>query len=214
MKRLQNISFKTFFYRAYLVLLALLSLYAIVGIAHFKWLYISIDEPKAEFLIKPATVPSAKQVTIIEFLDYSCQYCKEVNPNVEELLRIRKDIRYIVRPVAFDEEISEPILRHVLAAGLQGKFWEMHKAVLEYPENTVSQDFFKETAELYGLDIEKFLSDAQSKQVEKIIDDNLNAVFHAGIPSTPSFLVGNKIYVPSDSIPTLVDLINMVQQGE
>lgn len=214
MKRFQNISFKTLSYRAYLALLALLSIYAIIGIVHFKWLYINIDEPKAEFLVKEASKPTTNPVTVIEFLDYSCQYCKETHPSVEELLRVRKDIHYIVRPISFDKETSEPILRHVLAAGLQGKFWEMHKAVLDHPENIIPQDFFEETAALYGLNVEQFLQDAQGKQVENIMKDNMNALLHAGVPSTPSFLIGRKIYVPGNSIPTLVDLINMVQEGE
>ena len=90
----------------------------------------------------------------------------------------------------------------------------MHKAVLEYPIKEIPKDFFEQTAELYGLDIEKLLNDANSKQVDKIIKDNLNSVYRAGIQVTPSFLIGNKIYMPSNSVPTLVDLIKMVQQGE
>lgn len=214
MKIFKNISFKTFLYRAYLTFLSLLTIYALAGIIHFKLMYINADDPKAEFLVKQAEDTSKQPITVIEFLDYTCPYCKELSPTVDELLKIRKDIRYIVRPVAFDKETSEPILRYVLAAGLQGKFWEMHKAVLEYPTQEIPKDFFKQTAELYGLDVEKFFKDAKSKKVEKIMKDNLNSVFSSGIQATPSFLIGNKIYVPNNSIPTLVELIEMVQQGE
>lgn len=214
MNFLKKLSFKTIIFRAYMTVLILLALYAIVGIIHFKILYINVDQPKAAFLIQEPIKPTSNPVTVIEFLDYTCPYCKELNPIVEELLTIRKDIRYIALPVAFDEETSEPILRHVLAAGIQGKFWEMHKAVLEYPEEIVPQEFFEQTAALYGLDVEKFLEDAQGKEVDAIIDNNIKKLAHAGIYSTPSFLIGNKIYVPNNSMPTLVDLINMVQKGE
>ena len=212
MKRFQNFSFKTFLYRTYLILLGLLALYAIAGIAHFKWLYIKADKPAASFLIQEAQKPTTQTVTLIEFIDYT--YCKEMNPTVEELLRIRKDVRYIARPVEFDVEVSEPILRHVLAAGLQGKFWEMHKAVLEYPEREIPETFFEETAALYGLDLQKFKADVISSKVDEIMEDNLNALLHAGIQVTPSFLIENKVYVPGNAMPTLVDLINMIQEGE
>ena len=214
MNFLKKLSFKTIIFRAYMALLALLAIYAIVGTVHFKLLYLNVDQPKAEFLIKEPKTPTATPITVIEFLDYTCQYCKELNPAVEELLTIRKDIRYIARPVSFNRETSEPILRHVLAAGLQGKFWEMHKAALEYPESIIPLEFFEQTASLYGLNVEKFLEDVQSKQVDAIVKDNLDTLFHAGVQATPSFLIGTKIYYPNDSTPTLVDLINMVQKGE
>ncbi len=213
-KFIPKISFKTFMYRAYLGFLLLISIYALAGITHFKLLYINIDRPTAEFLIKEPASNTTKPINVIEFLDYTCPHCKKLHPTVEELLTVRKDIRYIVRPVAFNKDTSEPILRHVLAAGLQGKFWEMHNAVLEYPETIVPQEFFEQTAELYGLNVEQYLKDANSKQVDKIIKENVNAVYHAGVTATPSFLIGTKIYQSGNSTPTLVDLIKMVQKGE
>jgi protein-disulfide isomerase len=214
MNLFQNFSFKTFFYRAYLTLLALLTIYALTGIVHFKWMYMSVEKPKAEFLIQAPSKPTSKPITVIEFIDYTCPHCKNLHPTVEELLSVRKDIRYIVRPIAFDEETSEPILRHVLSAGLQGKFWEMHRAVMEHPDSAIPPDFFEQTATLYGLDIEKFLKDVSSKQVDDIIKDNTNAMGHANIQVTPSFLIKSKVYIPNNSVPTLVDLINMVKEGE
>lgn len=208
----KKLSFKTVLFRAYLTFLTLLAIYAIVGIVHFKLLYISVEKPKAEFLIKDPKTPVANPITVTEFLDYTCQYCKELSPIVEELLTIRKDIRYIARPIAFDQKTSEPILRYILAAGLQGKFWEMHTAVLEYPEDIVPQDFLEQTASLYGLDIKKLSEDAKSKHIDNIIKNNINVANHAGIQFTPSFLIGSKIYSPSNAMPTLVDLINMVQK--
>lgn len=210
----KTISFKTILFRAYMAFLILLAIYALAGIVHFKRLYINLDHPKAEFLVKQPVTLTSNPITVIEFLDYTCPYCKTLHPTVEELLRIRKDVRYIAMPIASDTETSEQILRNVLAAGLQGKFWEMHNAVLEYPENIVPQDFFEQTASLYGMDIEKLFEDAKSKKIDDIIKSNINALNHAGVQATPSFLIGTKIYSPQNSMPTLVDLINMVQEGE
>lgn len=214
MKRFQNFSFKTFFYRAYLALLGLLAAYAIFGIIHYKLLDIQTSKPAATFLIKEPVKATNTPITLVEFIDYTCNYCKEVNPTVEELLKIRKDIRYIARPIAFDKEVSEPILRYVLAAGMQGKFWDMHKAVLEYPEREIPNDFLDQTASLYGLNIEQLKKDAESKEVDDIIEDNIDAVVHAGIQVTPSFLLNNRVYVPGQAMPNLVDLINMIKEGE
>jgi len=215
---MKNLTFKSFnvkkfFYRAYLTLLALIAVYAVLGIAYFKWMHVSAENPRGAFLTVQATQNPERAVTISEFLDYGCPFCKQLHPTVKEFLNLRKDINYIARPIAFNEQ-SEFMTRHVLAAGLQGKFWQMHNAVLEHPDTELPEGFFEETASVFGLDMEQFNADINSREVDKILRDNINAWEHAGAQVTPSFLMGAKIYQPGESLPTLVELINMVNEAK
>ncbi|MEM9469292.1 MAG: thioredoxin domain-containing protein [Pseudomonadota bacterium] len=206
-----DFSFKNFLFGLYMLLIGGLALYALIGIFLFKNIYADIQNPRAAFQVKPPIEATTNPVTVIKFLDYTCPYCKEVHPTIEELLQIRKDVRYIAIPIALFGEASEPILKRVLAAGLQGKFWEMHRAVLEYPETNIPLSFFEETAELYGLNLNKFKEDIESKEVAKIMQDNLELMVNAGISSTPTFMINKTIYYPREALPTLVDLIQILE---
>ena len=199
------------FYRIVIVLLILAASYSLFGIVHFKWMRHSVDNPKAVFQI---TGNQKASVTLVEFINYTCGYCKELHPTVEEALDIRKDIRYIVRPVVFDEDTAEKITHIVMAAGFQKKFWEMHKAVLEYPEIEIPDDFIQETALLYGLDYDLLIKDSQSKKVKKLVQNNLAAFEHAGARSVPSFMIQGQIFmVTNEGLPDLKQLLTMISNA-
>ena len=138
---------------------------------------------------------------------------------MKELREVRKDIQFITHPIGFYEGETRRLVEVSIAAGLQGKFSEMHEALMEHPlpeeEQTISEDFINETASLYGMDIEKFSKDRASAKVQKIIDKANRALDNAGITSVPSFMINDKIYVvTNESLPELKDLLDIVTQAE
>lgn len=201
-----KINLKKYLYRAYLGLLAVAAAYAIFGIVHFKWVYHTVDKP-ASFQV---TGNLNSEETVIEFMNYSCVYCKELHPNVKELLNIRKDIKYVARPIPFEEGPSERLTKIAMAAGLQGKFWEMHNAILENPNVIIDDAFIEETSNLYGIDYNQLQEDMESKKVEKLVEENLEAFLSSGAQFVPSFLIGSQIFVMGEEMPTLTDLLNLV----
>jgi predicted DsbA family dithiol-disulfide isomerase len=130
---------------------------------------------------------------------------------IEELKQVRKDVRFIIRPIPFQEVAEEKAPYIAIAAGFQGKFEEFNKAFLEYPEEKIPDDFIKETAELYGLDYDQLIKDSEGEKVEDILTHGMNAMQHAAINSVPSFIIKNKIYiVTNDGIPDLKQLLNII----
>lgn len=216
-------------YRIIIIILVLAASYSLFGIGHFKWMYHNANSPKAEFLIAGNTDAN---ITLVEFMNYKCPHCKKINPVIKELLEIRKDIRYIVRPVAFivdteqsdaqdNEEkkltapLAENITRIAFAAGLQNKFWEMHHAFLEYPNINISDEFIKETAELYGIDYDLMITDSKSEKVRDLVENNLIALDHIGLGSVPSFIIKNEIYLVTDEeIPTVKQFLDVINKAE
>ena len=123
---------------------------------------------------------------------------------IKEILEVRKDIRYVIRPVIFGIEGDEKSTKLAIAAGLQGKFSEMHDAFLEYPKQKIPDDFIKETASLYGIDYDLLIKDSEGKEVQKIMKDNLKAFEHSGLYSVPSFMIKDKFYIVTDeNLPDL-----------
>ncbi len=206
------------FFRFVLILIALAGLYSLYGIIHFKWMYHSVENPKADFLTlennengQDQDEKSKNQIMMVEYLNYGCEYCKEMHPRIKELLSLRKDITYIARPIVFGDEAMMRLNNIVLAAGLQGQFWEMHNAILEYPEMEVPDSFIEETANLYGMDYNKLIEDSQSKAIEKIAENNMASMTHAGIDSVPSFVINGDIHlVANENLPQLKDLLEII----
>lgn len=197
------------FYRIVVVLLAVAAIYSLYGIVHFKWISHKVQFPSAEFLVAG---DKQSQTTFVEFTYYECEYCKKVSALSEEALKVRKDLRYVVRPIVFggENETGDKLVKIAIAAGLQDKFWDMHKAFIEYPEAEIPDDFIEETALLYGLDYDKLIKDSEGKRVQEIADSNLSAMEFSGVPSVPSFYINNKTYVVSEDEPNLKDLLTVI----
>lgn len=198
----------TYVFRIIVALLILALGYDLYYLGQFKWMYHNVQNPKAEFLVSGDV---SSDITFVEFVNYGCSYCKKLHPTIKELQQVRKDIRYIARPVAFEGYDKEKITYIAIAAGMQGKFNEMHEAFLEYPEDAILDNFIEETALLYGIDYDRLIKDSKGKEVSKILDNNLSALESAGITSVPSLMIENKIYIATDSgLPDLKQLLNIV----
>jgi protein-disulfide isomerase len=198
-------------YRISLILLCIPALYLLFEISHFSHLRSDIAQPNADFQIIGAENDGS---VLVEFLNYGCGYCKQIHPDIKEMLRLRPNLRYVVRPVAFGTENTLKITNLVLAAGLQDKFWEMHDAVLSYPESEIPDQFMRETASLYGLDVDQLYEDAESEEVASISDENRRLFDQAGLDSVPSFYAQNKFFiVTNEKAPDLQDLLSIIVEN-
>lgn len=201
----------------YLLLVGFVSigaLYSLFGIGFFKWTYYQIENPKAEFLV---INNEAKGLTIVDFVNYHCSYCKDTHPAMTEALKLHKDIRYVVRPILLPTDPQAEIKQEpaeleklALAAGIQGKFKEINEAFMEYPETIIPEEVIKETALLYGIDYKKMVEDSKSKKVQKYLDDNVSDMLGLNIQTIPSYVVGKNIYVVMDKMPDVKDFLEMI----
>lgn len=202
------------FYRVVLIFLILGLGYTLYGIAHFKWMYYSAENPSQDFLVM---ANPQGDITLVEYLNYSCGFCKALHPVLKETMEIRKDVRYVVRPLAYGEPDQDSVrsVKLAFAAGLQGKFLQFHEAFLEYPQPDFPDDFIRELCDLYGVDYEQLIKDSEGKKVKKIVDENLLISNHATIYSVPSIMMGKSIFMPSDEgIPDLKGMLDFIQQAE
>lgn len=138
----------------------------------------------------PTIGPKNAPITIIEFSDYECGFCKRALPWVIDQVDDRRgDIRLIVKESAWKEATSEPAARAALAARKQGKYREMHIALMSAPFGAHTPEHMETMARSVGLDIPRWKADMASAEVTAQIKKFDEEYKLAGISGTPSFLV-------------------------
>lgn len=144
-------------------------------------------------------------VTVVEFLDYRCGYCKKARPEVVKLLESDKKLRVVVKEFPILGPDSEIASRAAIASKRQGKYWEFHLAMMAEPSLDEATIF--EIAKSKGLDIAKLRTDMASKEVSAIIADTHALAQKLGIDSTPTFIFGDEPIAGAISVERMKELI-------
>jgi protein-disulfide isomerase len=131
-------------------------------------------------------------VTVIEFFDYNCPYCKKAFQEVAQLVEKDKQVKLILKEFPILSKGSEEAAKVALAAKLQGKYWEVHRALNEAQGQSNEASALR-IAEKLGLDMAKLKRDMASAEVKKEIDETRALAMKLGIQGTPHFLVGDRV---------------------
>jgi protein-disulfide isomerase len=156
-----------------------------------------IDPKEALAKISVADVPArgAEQavVTIVEYSDFQCPYCRRVRPTLQQLLeQYGTQVRHVFKhfPLSFHREAMNAH-KAVAAAREQGKFWEMHDLIFEQPSD-LSPETMRTYAEKLELDLAKYDEAYGSDRVKKVIADDQKEGRNVGVRGTPAFFVNGK----------------------
>ena len=159
----------------------------------------------------PVKGPAGAKITIVEFSDFQCPYCKRGKETVEEVLKAYpNDVKVTFKnlPLPFHPQ-AMPAAKASLAAHKQGKFWQFHDALFEN-QDKLSESFYLAKAKDLGLDVEKFKKDMASPEIEKQIKDEAALGGAKGIQGTPGFFVGGvavKGAYPAEHFKKIIDRI-------
>jgi protein-disulfide isomerase len=156
---------------------------------------VAIKEHAGE-LYRPANSPVVGNVKgdvpVIEFFDYNCGYCKKAFLDLAKLVDKDKKVRVILKEFPILAKGSEEAARVALAAKMQGKYWEFHRAMLEN-QGQANEASALRVAEKLGLDMPRLKKDMASAEVKKEIEDTRSLASKMGIQGTPHFIVGDKV---------------------
>jgi protein-disulfide isomerase len=105
-----------------------------------------------------------------------------------------KDVNFVLKqfPLRQIHPNADPAARASLAAGKQGKFWEMHDELYKNSRN-LTPETFKGIAEKLGLDVKKFEADMNSDEIKKQVDADLDLGQQVNVRGTPSFFINGKV---------------------
>ena len=143
-------------------------------------------------------------VTVVEFFDYNCPYCKRAADEVAKVLDTDKEVRIVYREWPILGEGSVFAARAALAARAQGKYPEMHKALMSMRGRVNERSTLQAAAEL-GLDIDQLRADMEDPAVQEHIDTTMRLASSLGFSGTPSFVIGEA------RAPGLIDAEQMQQ---
>jgi protein-disulfide isomerase len=159
-------------------------------------------------LYRPAASPVVGNlngdVPVIEFFDYNCGYCKKALSEIARLIDKDKKVRVILKEFPILTKGSEEASRVALAARMQGKYWEFHRAMLESPGQANEASALR-IADKLGFDMARLKKDMASAEVKKEIDDTRQLATKMGIQGTPHFIVGDRIIAGAPE--NLIDLL-------
>jgi protein-disulfide isomerase len=141
-------------------------------------------------------------VVIVEFFDYRCPYCKRV---VEPLMKAVEDdgnIRLVFKEYPILGPESAFAARAALAANRQGKYAELHVALMSGEGQLTEANVFK-IAKSVGLDTDRLRSDMDDPEIERQIAANYALANILGIKGTPAFVIGREL------VPGAIDIQRM-----
>jgi protein-disulfide isomerase len=130
-------------------------------------------------------------VTVVEFFDYNCPYCKKIAEDMKALIEADPEVRLVYREWPIINQGSRFAARAALAARRQGKYEEMHWALMEQPR--VTEESTLRAARAIGIDLPRLLNDMNHRSVIRHIALSMDLTRSLGINGTPSFVIGDKI---------------------
>jgi protein-disulfide isomerase len=131
-------------------------------------------------------------VTIVEFFDYQCGYCKRAMPTVLEIQKEDPKLRIAWKDLPILGPASEFAARAAMAAKRQNKYLDFHVAVMGN-RGPLTQDTVFQLAGKAGINVERLKHDMQDPAIEKYLHENLLLAQQLGITGTPGFVIGGKL---------------------
>ncbi|MFC4171607.1 DsbA family protein [Microvirga sp. GCM10011540] len=131
-------------------------------------------------------------VTIVAFLDYNCPFCKKSAPDLEKIVKSDGRIRLVYK----DWPILTPASNHgaqlALAAKYQGKYEQVHHALMGIPGMRISKEKMTEAVQKSGVDMERLNADLKQHgaEIQALIQRNLDQADALGLTGTPVYLIG------------------------
>lgn len=131
-------------------------------------------------------------LTIIDFFDYNCPYCKMAAKSLEKIVKADGNIRLVYRDWPILAETSIVGARLALAAKYQDGYLPVHHALMDIPGYGISQEQMMEAVRKTGVDHRRLDADisAHADDILRLIKRNLNIAEAIGLQGTPGFLVG------------------------
>jgi protein-disulfide isomerase len=162
---------------------------------------------KRDHILGPRDAP----VTLVEYGDYECPFCRATHGVVAALIeRMGDDLRFVFRhfPITTIHPLAQQAAEAAEAAGVQGKFWPMHDTLYENQPRFDDQHLLA-YAKALGLDLGTFARDiSQHVHVPKIREDFLSGV-HSGVNGTPTFFINGVRHDGPWDLPNLMAAIQM-----
>jgi protein-disulfide isomerase len=157
----------------------------------------------------PAAGPKDADVTIIEFLDYNCPFCRKTAPELEKLLRADPKVRIIIKEWPIFGEVSQYAARSVLAAKWQGRSLAAHDALIGAPHDLDEVSQVESELKAAGIDLARLTKDRKlhAAEIDAAVARYANEARSLGLRGTPGFVIGRQLVPRALTLPALQELV-------
>jgi protein-disulfide isomerase len=157
----------------------------------------------------PARGPESAKVSIVEFSDFQCPFCRRVTPTMDKLTTeygdqvriVFKNLPLSIHPKAQGAHAAAE------AAHRQGKFWEMHDRIFANQRN-LEPEVFEGYAKEIGLDMDRYRADVASSDVKDRIGADMEEAQKLGVSGTPGFFVNGRFVSGAQPFETFKRLVD------
>jgi protein-disulfide isomerase len=148
----------------------------------------------------------AGDVTIVEFFDVRCTYCKRLEAPMAELMKHDPNIRLVYKDLPVLGPASVLGAKALLAAQKQGRYEPMRDALM-HTSIPITKDSLRAEAERLGLDWTKMSQDMDAADVDARIQKNLKLASVLGIQGTPAMVIGDTLIPGAIDLPELKRIV-------
>jgi len=134
--------------------------------------------------------PNGK-VTLVEFTDFACGYCRQSVADIEQLIADNPDLRIVIRELPILSPQSADAARMALAAAEQGKYAAFHNAM--FAAGRPGPETIQAAARAAGLDMERAKATIRAPRIEQEINRNFEFARQLGFEGTPSWVAGDQL---------------------
>jgi protein-disulfide isomerase len=152
-------------------------------------------------------------VTVVEFFDYNCGFCRRALTDVVKLVDTDDKVRVVFKELPIFGEESEGAAKAALAAGKQGKYFEMHQKLDAAPGKADKEKALRVASEL-GLDVPQLEKDMEGPSVIKELEEVKELAQKLGVQGTPLYLIGDRVVpgAPDDLYDQLVARVAEIRE--
>ncbi|MDP1701612.1 MAG: DsbA family protein [Aestuariivirga sp.] len=146
-------------------------------------------------------------VTMVEFFDYNCGWCKKGFPEVLSLIEEDKDLKFVMKEFPIFGGDSDYAAQAAVAASKQGKYWALHVAMMSH-EGKITKEAVDELAAAQGLDMAQLKKDMESPETAGVLERNRALAQSLAINGTPAFIIDDKLvpgYLPKAELASAVN---------
>lgn len=150
-------------------------------------------------------------VTVVEFYDYRCVFCRRAYPEIQRLLKADKNIRYVLKQFPVRDQPGAPPVslmaaKAIMAANRQGDFLDFHDAMMMADTPLTEARIFA-LAGQHGFDEAELLEEMKSPALHRAVEANFDLARRVGITGTPAYIIGGELYLGVQPLERLFELV-------
>jgi len=151
-------------------------------------------------------------VTVVEFFDYNCPYCKMMAPLIAQAESVDPQLRIVYKEFPILGPGSVFAAKAALAAAKQGKYETFHRALYQV-RGHIDEAKVLEVAGTVGLDVDRLKADMQDKALERVLEKNEKLAQLLHITGTPGFVAGDQVTTGAMDVDALQSLIDKARSA-